>query len=253
MNPYIEMILDGSFEELSRSEQAQIMEIIKNDAQLHKEFLTLKETLHLVKEHPVPDPGNLYWEGFYERLEPQIEEKRKIWPIIYRAAAFIIGGIFIGYLLFNNPNKNNAQKAVLQQGTSIRPVALDDAASELLADSKILILGIVNAEPEQAGQIDFSFQKDYSGTLLQKTANLKQQLKGSPNHRVISLLNELELILLQIKNMDKKFDLPAINVIKGGEEEQSILFKIDLERLLIEAKKEQPAAKSSGFTGQIES
>ena len=115
-----------------------------------------------------------------------------------------------------------------------------------MEESKVLLLGIVNLDTPLDGsqKIDFSFQKKISHDLLLQTADLKEQLVKVKNRRMVSLLDDLELILMQIANLEEDFDLPAIEMVKQGAENQSLLFKINMERLLMDARQEHQNDKN---------
>ena len=61
---------------------------------------------------------------------------------------------------------------------------------------------------------------------------LKNDLKGRENQRVLALIRELEIILLQISNYEKEFDIPAIDLIKSGVDNNAIIMKINLEEIM---------------------
>ncbi|MCB0282491.1 MAG: hypothetical protein KDF60_07915 [Calditrichaeota bacterium] len=247
-NKYLELLASGSFKALSKEEQEQIRQELENDPDCLKKFNSMDKTLQLTHNYKVPDPGEDYWETFYQRLDQKLntwQDKKPavVWPVIYKAAAFIAAGIFIGYLLFDKPADNKQIN-----NNTIQQIALNRETADLLEDSKVLLLGIVNLDSDNpdAGKIDFSFQKEISGDLLKKTADLKQLLKDSPNKRVISLLSDLEMILMQITNLENEFDLPSIEIIKNGANEQSIMFKINMEKMLLDARMENREGNSTG-------
>ncbi len=248
---YLDTLIDGSFFKLPENQQKKIEQKIAQDPECFGEFKKMKKTIELVKNNTIAEPDQSYWDSYWDRLDQrmsneQTKESKNYWPALFKAAAFIIGGIFIGYLLFNNSDSEKLVKS--SQKTNARQVALNNETAELLEDSKILLLGIVNldADDKTATKIDFSFQKKVSANLLRKTADLKQMLQDSPNRRVISLLSDLEIILMQISNLDNEFDLPAIEIIRNGATDQSILFKINMEIMLLDARRE--AAENNNST-----
>ncbi|KAA3615698.1 MAG: hypothetical protein D8M58_16015 [Calditrichaeota bacterium] len=240
---FLEALSDGSYDNMNAGDREKFENQLKKDAGCKKEFEKMKKTLDILKENKTPDPGAEYWDSFYDRVESKLgssQTKRNYWPVLLQAAAFIIGGIFIGYMLFNKP----ASEAITSHisNADIKQAALNEETANMLEESKVLLLGIANFSDLRNSneKIDFSFQKEKSSTLLLQTADLKKKLAKSKNRRVISLINDLELILMQIANLEDEFDLPAIEMIRDGANKQSLLFKINMENLLIEARKEQP-------------
>jgi len=254
---YLEKLIDGSYEAMHPVERKIFERELSSDPKCKQEFDQMKKTLVLMENSSVPDPGENYWNSYWENINPKIEKSLKPvnikWQGLLRAAAFIAGGLFLGYLLFSQPQDEMASTNLSEE--DVRQVALSNETMDLLEDSKILLLGIVNLDTQtgESENIDFSFQKEFSGNLLRKAADLKELLKDSPNRRVINLLSELELIMMQITNLENKFDLPAIEVIQGGADEQSLLFKIDLERMLIDAQLENPAKNKQDKKDKIKS
>ena len=161
-----------------------------------------------------------------------------------RIAAILFAGIFIGYLIFRQPD---TPVEISDSGNkNIHLASLNKKTADVLEESKVLLLGIVNLDTPLDGsqKIDFSFQKKISHDLLLQTADLKEQLVKVKNRRMVSLLDDLELILMQIANLEEDFDLPAIEMVKQGAENQSLLFKINMERLLMDARQEHQNDKN---------
>jgi len=254
---YLEKLIDGSYQAMLPQERTNFEQELSSDPKCKQEFDQMEKTLVLMETSSVPDPGKKYWDSYWENISPKIDKSLKPavikWPGLLRAAAFIASGLFLGYLLFSQPQDEMASTNLSEE--DVRQVALSNETMDLLEDSKILLLGIVNLDTQtgESENIDFSFQKEFSGNLLRKAADLKELLKDSPNRRVINLLSELELIMMQITNLENKFDLPAIEVIQGGADEQSLLFKIDLERMLIDAQLENPAKNKQEKEDKIKS
>ena len=118
--------------------------------------------------------------------------------------------------------------------------ALNKKVADVLEESQILLLGIVNIDiPNENSQtIDFSFQIKISNDLLLQTSDLKKQLSKIRNRRMVRLIDDLELILRQIANLDDDFNLPVIKMVRQGAENQSLLYKINMERLLMQAEED---------------
>ena len=59
------------------------------------------------------------------------------------------------------------------------------------------------------------------------------------------------MILMQIANIEENFDLPAIKMIQDGADKQSLIFKINMEKLLIDAKQEHKKEKEISQNKEI--
>jgi len=250
---YINSLIDGSYQQMNDENRQKFEKEMDKDCL--DSFNKMKSTLQLMEQYQVPDPGKEYWDNYWDKLEERLETSKKSssipWSALMRIAAILFVGVFIGYLIFGSPDIPN--EIADSTNPDIQMAALNKKTADVLEDSKILLLGIVNMNsPEDNSEIiDFSFQKKISNDLLLQTADLKQQLSKIKNRRMVSLINELELILMQIANLEDDFDLPAIEMVKQGAENQSLLFKINMEHLLMEAKKEHITEKKNKSKKEI--
>ena len=239
---YFSSFIDSSYQQMNDKEKNEFEK--KMDAEGQGYFNKLKKTLELMNYYQVPDPGNGYWDNLWNRIEERLDkiEKNKnttgIWPVVLRVAAILLTGIFIGYLIFSapEPSKNIADV----EKTDVQLTALNKKVADVLEESQILLLGIVNIDiPNENSQtIDFSFQIKISNDLLLRTSDLKKQLSKIRNRRMVRLIDDLELILRQIANLDDDFNLPVIKMVRQGAENQSLLYKINMERLLMQAEED---------------
>ena len=244
---YLETLIDGSYQQMTDADKKKFEKNL--DPACRKAFDKMKLTLHISAQQQVPDPGKEYWDRYWNNLQEKLEgpgtddKRRVLWSALIRIAAILFAGIFIGYLIFSSPDITD--EIADEKKADFQLAALNEKTATVLEDSKILLLGIVNldAPGSNAESIDFSFQKKISHDLLVQTADLKSQLRKTKNRRVVSLLNELEMILMQIANLEDDFDIQAIEMVKEGAENQSLLFKINMERLLMEAKEEHNKEK----------
>ncbi len=238
---YLEEVSEGRFHARDKEGQQQFLEELRQNApECADEVEKSIKMIDTLKNNDIPDPGKEYWERFAGRVEERLEEKtdkryRMLFTQLLRVAAVLALGVFIGYLLFYNPKQNDFDMAAEAEQ---RLVAKQTAG--VLEDSKVLILGMINLDEDDvsADGIDFAYPQEHSQMLLKQTADLRNQLQGSPNRRVLHLLDELELILRQIANMDSQIDMEAVDVIRGGVQSQDLILKIDLEQLLLQGRDE---------------
>jgi hypothetical protein len=80
---------------------------------------------------------------------------------------------------------------------------------------------------------------------VQRAAVLKDELAGTENKRVLELISKLEMILMQIANYEQKMDLEAVDLIKSGVDNQAILLKINLEKLMLSASDGEQVSKDN--------
>jgi hypothetical protein len=224
------------------------------------EFDGLTRILGLMDKHDVPDPGPAYWDGYWDRLEKRLDREspaatapsgsplrrgrrpfapapRWAWTAA-SAFALIVVGVLIGRLLPGRPGP-----AILESVGGRSAAASDasygellDGASRYLDRSKVLLIGLVNADAENAAAapLELAAQKKASGRLVREAAVLKSGLSrsaGPEDRRLARLIGDLEVVLLQIANLEAESDSAAVDVIRAGVRDRGLIFRINLGRI----------------------
>lgn len=158
------------------------------------------------------------------------------------ALALLIFGIFIGrYFLPGVEDKpqlaRNTNVAVPADSPQLQQVSY--RAENYIEKSKVLFLGVVNADKEEIRSSDWSSERKMAQGLVKEAAFLKDNLSDKKNARVKQLVEELEMILLEIANMERQDDLENIELIRSGIDREGLLLKIQLHDF------KQPAAAQS--------
>ncbi|MFQ5753465.1 MAG: hypothetical protein ACE5HI_15860, partial [bacterium] len=140
--------------------------------------------------------------------------------------AILAIGIVIGRYVFPTVvNDNLTQKAEVQNGEY---QIIRSRTNEYVEKSKILFLGIVNADTEEVEKQDWRTEKRIAQHLIKEASFLKDNLSEKRNARIRQLIEELELILLEFANLEAQHDIENIELIKNGIDRQGILLKINL-------------------------
>jgi hypothetical protein len=220
------------------------------------EFKTLTETLKTMDERVRPEPGQDFWDGYWDRLSRRLGEKRTVeetsrwWKKIlgrtwsgrprwaFQAAAalaLIVAGIFIGRLIFA---PRGVSVEAFRPAEEAPPVQLSERdpvlrARSYIDRSKLVLLALVNYDPatEDAYALDLPRQKQVSQELVRQAGGLKSDLKGPGQRRLRELVADLETILLQIANLESRNDLEAVEFVKQGVENRGLLLKINLSEM----------------------
>ncbi len=111
---------------------------------------------------------------------------------------------------------------------AVVPASIEERTARYVERSRVLILGIVNADP--AGDpygLDLPGQKAVSRELLTQAADLKSP-RTNPDPRLRELVSELEVILLQIANLESASGRDGVEVIRSGVRDGGLLLKINL-------------------------
>lgn len=250
---YQQKFMEALYCELESQKLAALNQHLAECESCRAEFEEMKSALGILSRYERTEPEAAYWSQYSQRLEQRMEKRRRRifakfdqlmdwlnwlpgWT--YQAAgafAILLLGIYIGYLSFGRIEPSREQLAA-DVKNDVQLNLTGQEAADYLERSKILLLGIVNLDQTKGeSPIDFAYQQKVSRDLLNQTIDLKLKIQGTKYQRLQILIAELEMILLQIANLEKELDSPAIDVISSGVDKQAILLKINLEEMLLDA------------------
>jgi hypothetical protein len=251
---YEPLFIESFYNEISTENQKRLEEHLKECQKCAAEFSNMKATLNVMDRHVKKEPPEEFWANFLPNLEKRLEkeESRKLEPKIISwrqnfttkyawavrlaaAIAFVSIGIFIGKYFKNEPSEQAAiMKTEPSQIAVPANASADERAMRYLKRSQVLLLGLVNFEPESTDSYvpDLSRKKEISEELIQEASVLKRDLNAPSQRRLKELVSDLEVILVQIANLEEQNDLPQIELVKSGVDRKGILLKINLEEML---------------------
>jgi hypothetical protein len=206
-----------------------------------------------------PDPGQEFWDGYWDRLQARMAAETSPVKIPFRAdirpvrrrlsflrllaipsaaAALLVAGILIGRFGTRPSPSPQGGVPVLQASD------LDLRTNQYLDRSKRILLALVNYGPETGDSfgLDLPGQKKASRSLIQAAAALKSDLSRAKERRLENLIGSLQTILMQIANLESENDLDAVRIVRAGLEGRDIMFQINL------AKMRGPAGGRGGMT-----
>jgi hypothetical protein len=237
--------VDALYSELDPSSQQQLDEHLKQCSRCKDLFASLQNTLQIMDGREHPELPEEYWNQYDRSLEKRIADAKpqnvkwhsfgKIpgWAL-KAAAAFILVGV--GVLIGRYYMGPTTQPQIVERRTppsTVQRVSMDPETKRFLERSQVLLIGVVNLEPDADGNYpsDLSSQKKVSRDLIQEASVIKTKLKGPDKRRLNELVSDLELILLQIANLEAENDQPEIEMVKSGVDRKGVLFKINLEQM----------------------
>jgi hypothetical protein len=267
------LFLESLYGELDMDRKESLKRHLAGCRECSEEYEKMAETLRTMSKKAVPDPGQEFWDGYWDRLElrmkreglfePSAAEAQKRSGIRFGffprwaygaagAAAILAVGILIGRLFFSRPVILSRQAPT---GTpSVLPASgtgdLILRTSRYLERSKVILLALVNFDPEKQDVYGLNLprQKEVSNELVKEASALKSDLKNAKERQLEKLVGDLEMILMQIANLKSEYDLPTVEIIKAGVEQKDVLFKISLNEMRRTEKKSRvqgpPALKS---------
>jgi len=232
---------------LSRGEAASFRELVE----AYK-----KKMYYFALDRVRPDPGQSFWDGYWERLTGRMEKERSAarasqaqrktfssligfaprWAFRTAAAVIlIVVGIFVGRSVFSpRPASVNISRQTAQAPEAIpAPAGPVLRAQNYIDRSKLLLLALVNHNPvtEDPYALNLPFQKQVSQELVALAGDLKSELKDPRQRRLRELVADLETILIQIANLESENDLEAVEFVKQGVANRALLLKINLSEM----------------------
>lgn len=245
-----EKLLDKAlYNELSPSEKNFFEDHIAVCSDCSAEYSGMKETLNLVKAREREEPAEEFMENFWEELEPKLTPDERIKPVhkinwqnilsfnfpmpykLAGAVVILILGIFIGRFWTGGGSNGNGPAIT---GSDNARVVLNAQTARYLERSKILLLGIMNFNPatDDAETISLPHMQKISRELVHEAPGLKTRLKENSKQQLSKLVSDLQLIMMQIANMEKKNDIEGIELVKDGVNSSGIFLKINIQQLL---------------------
>ncbi|NND72274.1 MAG: hypothetical protein HKN43_11935, partial [Rhodothermales bacterium] len=111
--------------------------------------------------------------------------------------------------------------------------SLDDRTDRFLDRSKVILLGMVNMDLTETGadDVDLSQTRLVAHELVKESGPLRGELEEADQQRLMTLIDDLEVILLQIANLEEDADIPAIEMVKDGVDQRAVLLKINVSEM----------------------
>ena len=250
-------MIEALYGELGPSEKERFDEHLSSCPECASEYSVLGATLRVMDRRERPDPGERFWDGYWDRLETRLEREETVkvpgpslgarlgrvfsglprWS--YQAAgavALLLVGILIGSRLINPPGGGAGGKIAAISASAGAVVN----AENFIDRSKVLLLGLINHNPatEDAYAFDLGGKKTMSRVLAAEAPALRNALTERGQRRLRDLVSDLEVIMMQIANLESGQDVEGVELIKQGVDRRGIFLKIDLDRMGREARSE---------------
>ena len=270
---YEALIAEKLFGDLSPEDKQRLETHLEACPGCRAQVQEMEATLHLATAHTRPEPSADFWEGYYARLITRLREEEQrpsqtsrlaewlrapgrlnlsaLLPTprwVYQlsgAVALLAVGVLIGWLVFGNTASQ--QPTIADEPgveTPVQAASLEARADRYLERSKVLLLGLVNLEPDaqDPAHVDLTRQQEIARELIDESSVLKDELTEADQRLMRALIDDLEVILLQIANIEAGYDVPAIEMVKSGVDRRAILLKINLTEMRRDEAEAQPTA-----------
>jgi len=245
---------EALYNELSSPQKKAFKDHLNSCKKCQTAFSELTFAAEIMNQRVRPEPDSTFWNGYWDRLTAKMAEEdpkaspvkswlqriRVRWHIdpvwtfrIAGAVGLIVIGIFVGRITYQSSRANRSGQLVMTEPVSTEFAALNQRTQNYLQRSKILLLGLMNFDPdtEDTYALDLPYQKQISQNLVQEAGFLKERLSEPAQNQLRSLVADLEVILLQIANLELENDLSTIEMVQSGVDRRAILLKINLEEM----------------------
>ena len=233
--------VDALYSEVDQDGKKFLDAHLESCIKCNRAFRKMKRALGVMNQRVVTEPDQQFWDGYWDRLENRMQQEKQIAPRrsiqwqqwVYRAAAVLLligAGVLLGRFWVPTPaviTENRLTEVPVMQAN------LDQRTQQFLGRSEIILLGLVNYDPEteETAALDITKQKAVSRNLIHEASYLKKQLADGDDKRLEKLVADLELILMQIANLEEAQDVPEIELVKSGVDRKGLLLKINLEQM----------------------
>jgi len=245
----------------SAAEARAVEEHLARCSACREDLRMLREAIGILPRRamlPSDERDEKFWVSFPSLVEERIEGERKKRTPVFAAAA----DRFISFVHFNRtpliagcgalaaialavvllmrpaavtapPVPGNSTQAAGEAGT-LEPGGLQ--LHNYLKKSRVLLVGVSNMRTDDH-TIDLSIERRQSRELVHEARDLRKQ---PLDPRSAKLVGELEKILIELANSDRRHDVPDVEIIRSGIRDHNLLFKIRMtESALAEAAHER--------------
>jgi hypothetical protein len=229
--------------ELPPDEAARVEQHLASCLECRAECEQLADVFRSIPLRPTPpsdsQPGE-YWQTFARRVDARIAEQRMHhvqfrtpldaiigylrmrWkPIVISAGAgALVVGILGIWLLGGHEHPIEVQET---RDVNVMPVGQREEVDDYFERSRILLIGIANIPADEGDKIDLSVERRAARDLVHTARYLEKKPIDS---RSRDLIRQLERVLVELANLEEQADIPDVDVIRSGVQQQNLLFKI---------------------------
>jgi len=198
-------------------------------------YSALQRVLNIVDSMPVPERPADYGSQVWQRIHHRLPARRRglaflpapwRWAAAGVAFAALLVTAFVAGRTYPSANRRPTQMAVNgdAQGSEGSERILRAAVGDYLERSQMVLVELANAEPK--GALDISAEQERAGDLVTETRLYRQTAAHTGDARIASLLDELERVLVDIRNSPSELSPAEVESFRQRLESEGILFKI---------------------------
>ncbi len=193
----------------------------------------IRRVLAVVDRMEVPDRDEQYGSRVWARIHPDLAPRTTGWfphlAYVFRpgrlavaaAAALIIVAAFLAGRFWPVGHEQQRAQANPQQ---VRERVLLVAVGDHLERSQIALVELLNTEPTRT--VDISDEQRWARELVSSNRLYRQTAARAGETAVVSLLDDLERVLVEIGNSPPTLSAPEFEAIRQRIESDGLLFKV---------------------------
>jgi hypothetical protein len=258
-------LVEALYGELSADVQREIDVHLASCAECSEEFGTLKATHAMMDQRRREEPGINFRENLWKNISNDLglgedDTQAKVtpmrapahrtvripgWAYSIAATLLIAVGIYLGRNYFGKQEAGIVQSPGLSTFAPVNQPedSVTAQAVVYLERSRNLLLGLANLDEEHRSSLDLAGKQEISRQLVEQASVLTVSLNRPNQQQIRQLIMDLEVILLQLANVEVKPGVPAIEMVRKGIDQKSILLKINVEEMRAMANRTPPPQK----------
>jgi hypothetical protein len=181
--------------------------------------------LNVVESPAVPYRGPAYESEVWDRLAPKLGHRKRLswlsprrWIPIAAAAALLLMAFFAGRY---SPRPG---QQVAQTSEGVREGVLLVAVGDHLERSEMLLIEIANANPHRS--MNVAEERETAQDLVYANRLYRQTAATSGDARVVSLLDDLERVLLEVAHSPDELHGMRLESLRERIKNEGLIFKI---------------------------
>ena len=207
----------------------EVERMFDESPQLRDRFDELRRTLDSVPEPEVPDMGLAYSAKVWNRLEPNLRFRKKLfslsplwarrWALVGVGACLIVLAFMVGRY-----SPREQPESIAQSSQSGRERILFLMVADHLERSEMLLLELINAE--SADVVDLEAETNLAGQLRSESRLYRHAATEAGEHDVADLLESLEVVLVELAHSPNDIQASDLETLRTRLETGDLLFRV---------------------------
>lgn len=213
---------------------------------------SLQRVLNIVDALPVPERPADYGALVWQRVSRKLPARRRglsflpapwRWAVAGAAFAALLVTAFVAGRSFPGARRGPDLHAKAGDPVGSESV-LRTAVGDYLERSQMVLVELANADPK--GSMDISVEQERADALVTETRLYRQTAARTGDNRIAALLDELERVLVDIRNSPSQVTQADLEGFRQRLEADGILFKIRVLGSNVRNQEQQPVAPAAG-------